>query len=72
MDVPSLNRGRLNNSCTTIRVKSFIAMDGLDVKVVILGNRGVGKTCIAKRYVEGAFSLESKTTIAAAFMTKRL
>mmetsp|Transcript_34280 Transcript_34280/g.85815 ORF Transcript_34280/g.85815 Transcript_34280/m.85815 type:complete len:230 (+) Transcript_34280:336-1025(+) len=38
------------------------------VKLVLLGDTGVGKSCIVQRYVRGAFDPSSKVTVGAAFM----
>jgi Ras-related protein Rab-5C len=39
------------------------------VKLVLLGDSGVGKSCLVLRYVRGAFDPSSKVTIGAAFMS---
>ena len=44
----------------------------LEVKVVLLGDSGVGKTSIAVRYVQGLFAEDQPSTIGASFFTKRL
>ena len=44
----------------------------LEAKVVVLGERGVGKTCLVLRYIEGAFSAETSSTVGAFFLTKKL
>mmetsp|Transcript_2221 Transcript_2221/g.6560 ORF Transcript_2221/g.6560 Transcript_2221/m.6560 type:complete len:232 (-) Transcript_2221:578-1273(-) len=38
------------------------------VKLVLLGDSGVGKSCIVQRYVRGNFDPSSKVTVGAAFM----
>ena len=40
------------------------------VKIVFLGDSGVGKTCIVSRYIYGCIPEIAKPTIGAAFMTK--
>mmetsp|Transcript_35067 Transcript_35067/g.81857 ORF Transcript_35067/g.81857 Transcript_35067/m.81857 type:complete len:198 (+) Transcript_35067:91-684(+) len=40
--------------------------------MVVLGDTGVGKTCIVVRYVEGRFSAGSMSTIGASFMIKKM
>ena len=46
--------------------------DAHDFKVVVLGDKGVGKTCIVLRYIEGIFSHNTRSTIGAFFLTKKL
>lgn len=41
-------------------------------KIVLLGNSGVGKTCIAHRYTKNTFPESSEPTIGASFYTKSL
>ncbi len=42
------------------------------VKLVLLGDTGVGKSAIVVRFVQGEFSEESKVTVGAAFLAKSL
>lgn len=42
------------------------------IKVVILGNSGVGKTSLMQQYVSKKFSREYKATIGADFLTKEI
>ena len=42
------------------------------IKVVLLGESGVGKTCIALRFAKGQFKEESASTLGAAFIPKVL
>jgi len=42
------------------------------VKLVLLGDSGVGKSCLVQRYVRGAFDPGSKVTVGAAFMSHSL
>lgn len=42
------------------------------VKLVLLGDSGVGKSCLVQRYVRGAFDPSSKVTVGAAFMSHSL
>jgi len=44
----------------------------VDAKVVVIGNTGVGKTCIVLRYVQGKFVMHTASTIGASFMIKKL
>lgn len=47
--------------------------NGVDIKVVILGSQGVGKTSLVHRYTSGHFSAASvPSTIGASFLTKKL
>lgn len=46
---------------------------GIDLKVVILGSQGVGKTSLVHRYTSGQFSASAvPSTIGASFLTKKL
>lgn len=40
------------------------------LKVVLIGDSGVGKSNLLMRYTKGEFNLESKTTIGVEFATK--
>ena len=42
----------------------------LEAKIVLIGNSGVGKTCIATRYKEGKFTEDHKITVGAAYFQK--
>ncbi|KAG0455839.1 hypothetical protein HPP92_023627 [Vanilla planifolia] len=42
------------------------------IKVVLLGDQGVGKTSLVKRYVEKSFRSEYKATLCADFVTKEV
>jgi len=42
-----------------------------DKKVVILGDSGVGKTSLIRRYIEGTYSEGMSNTIGAAFFLKQ-
>ena len=42
------------------------------VKVVLLGNSGVGKTSISLRFAEDTFEAERKPTVGAAFLTQTI
>ncbi|KAJ1631299.1 P-loop containing nucleoside triphosphate hydrolase protein [Pavlovales sp. CCMP2436] len=46
-------------------------MDAIDLKLVLLGNPGVGKTAIVCRYLYGSFG-ETTSTIGASFALKRI
>jgi GTPase SAR1 family protein len=42
----------------------------LEAKIVLVGNSGVGKTCIATRYKEGKFTSDHKPTVGASYFQK--
>jgi len=42
------------------------------LKIIVLGESGVGKTSLLIRYVENRFTLNTKSTIGANFLTKRI
>ena len=42
------------------------------VKLVLLGDSGVGKSCLVLRYVRGQFDESSKITVGAAFMSHQM
>lgn len=42
------------------------------LKVIVLGDSGVGKTSLMNRYVQNSFSIQYKGTIGADFMTKEV
>ena len=42
----------------------------LRVKLVLLGDSGVGKSCIVLRFVHGQFDPSSKVTVGAAFLSQ--
>ena len=56
-----------------MKTKSLGKMEGdPQVKVVILGNPDVGKSSILQRYLTGAYSEDSTSTLGAKFMGKRV
>ncbi|XP_076961047.1 ras-related protein RABF1-like [Bidens hawaiensis] len=44
----------------------------LRVKLVLLGDSGVGKTCIVLRFVRGQFDPTSKVTVGASFLSQTI
>ncbi|KAL8257749.1 hypothetical protein R6Q59_029790 [Mikania micrantha] len=44
----------------------------LRVKLVLLGDSGVGKSCIVLRFVRGQFDPTSKVTVGASFLTQTI
>ncbi|KAL3162934.1 Ras- protein Rab-24 [Trebouxia sp. C0010 RCD-2024] len=47
-------------------------MARVDVKVVLLGQQSVGKSCLLDRYITGIFEGQAKNTIGAAFAAKKV
>ena len=47
-------------------------MPTLTHKIVLLGEMGVGNTCISIRYYSGKFSVADEPTIGGSFMTKNV
>ena len=43
-----------------------------EFKVVVLGDRGVGKTCLVLRFIEGFYSSVHQSTVGAFFLTKKV
>ena len=41
-----------------------------ELKIILLGNSGVGKTCIINRYINDQFNPDSETTLGSSFSTK--
>lgn len=46
--------------------------EAFSFKVVLLGNAGVGKSCISMRFIRDEYIEDNETTIGAAFMTKTI
>ena len=42
-----------------------------EFKVVVLGDKSVGKTCLVLRFIEGYFAPKQQSTIGAFFLTKK-
>ena len=42
------------------------------LKVVVVGDSGVGKTCLMQRYMTGSFSSDYKTTVGADFLSTKI
>lgn len=47
-------------------------MSDLSLKVVVIGDSSVGKTCISLRYLTGEFSSQTRPTIAAGFCNAKV
>mmetsp|Transcript_1147 Transcript_1147/g.3422 ORF Transcript_1147/g.3422 Transcript_1147/m.3422 type:complete len:215 (+) Transcript_1147:218-862(+) len=43
-----------------------------EFKIVLLGDRGVGKTCLVLRFIEGLYNARQQSTIGAFFLTKKI
>ncbi|KAH0786155.1 small GTP-binding protein [Histomonas meleagridis] len=46
--------------------------DSISVKVVFVGAPGVGKTCIIKRYISGEFDENTRPSIEASYLVKKV
>jgi Ras-related protein Rab-5C len=46
--------------------------NGPEMKVVVLGDRSVGKTCLVLRFIEGFYSSVQQSTVGAFFLTKKI
>lgn len=42
------------------------------IKVVLIGNSGVGKTCISQRYISNTYSCQEGSTVGASYFQKKL
>ena len=50
----------------------MVEKDNNSFKVVMLGDAGVGKTCIVQRYITGAFSDQTESTLGSNFFKKTI
>ena len=48
------------------------AKKDLTIKVVLIGNSGVGKTCISQRYINDSFTNNEQSTVGASYFQKIL
>jgi len=46
-------------------------MSKIDLKIVLLGRSGVGKSCVIERFIYGSFQSNSQATIGSAYFSKR-
>merc|ERR1712137_1283654 len=53
-------------------IRSKGTMSKVDVKVVLLGQHDVGKTCLVDRYLHGKFKYNVTATVGAAFGAKKV
>ena len=44
----------------------------IELKIVLMGNSGVGKTCLINRYVKNNFNDKPISTVGAMFLTQTL
>ncbi|KQJ96878.1 ras-related protein RABF1 isoform X2 [Brachypodium distachyon] len=67
--LPANNAGGLSNINNE---NSATDSKNLKVKLVLLGDSGVGKSCIVLRFVRGQFDPTSKVTVGASFLSQTL
>uniref|UniRef100_A0A0E0CVA7 Uncharacterized protein n=1 Tax=Oryza meridionalis TaxID=40149 RepID=A0A0E0CVA7_9ORYZ len=67
--VPARSTGGLNNISND---NSATDSKDLRAKLVLLGDSGVGKSCIVLRFVRGQFDPTSKVTVGASFLSQTL
>ncbi|RXG54954.1 Ras-related protein Rab-32 [Armadillidium vulgare] len=53
-----------------MKISSIQTSEELQFKVLVVGEYGVGKTAVIRRYTEGQFSLNYKVTIGVDFAVK--
>ncbi|XP_073016429.1 ras-related protein RABF1 isoform X2 [Primulina eburnea] len=68
--VPDKNAGRLGRQNT--ENGGLNDANNLKVKLVLLGDSGVGKSCIVLRFVRGQFDPTSKVTVGASFLSQTI
>ncbi|OMJ88796.1 hypothetical protein SteCoe_9180 [Stentor coeruleus] len=61
-----------DNKYSRSNTKQLDMKTDIQVKIVILGNANVGKSCILQRYLTGAYSESHENTIGAKFLGKRV
>ena len=44
----------------------------IDIKIVLIGNSGVGKTSLINQYIRNTFDDDSATTVGAMFLSKQV
>mmetsp|Transcript_16047 Transcript_16047/g.43413 ORF Transcript_16047/g.43413 Transcript_16047/m.43413 type:complete len:130 (+) Transcript_16047:38-427(+) len=67
MSRPSSSSQRLDSSSGGVDTSETV-----EAKVVVLGDTGVGKTCLVFRFIEGKFQSHGASTIGASFMVKKM
>jgi Ras-related protein Rab-1A len=75
MNLPSINLFGSNSSSDsnkfkTSKVVPLVDINPITYKLIIIGDLGVGKTCLVKRYVNGDHTYDYASTIGVDFLTK--
>ncbi|XP_041001424.1 ras-related protein RABF1 [Juglans microcarpa x Juglans regia] len=68
--IPDRNSGRLSGP--NLENGGVADPKNLRVKLVLLGDSGVGKSCIVLRFVRGQFDPTSKVTVGASFLSQTI
>ncbi|KAF5453419.1 hypothetical protein F2P56_028322, partial [Juglans regia] len=68
--IPDRNSGRLSGP--NLENGGLADPKNLRVKLVLLGDSGVGKSCIVLRFVRGQFDPTSKVTVGASFLSQTI
>ncbi len=66
------DRHKHRRTMSTAIFNSAAAPKSYEFKVVLLGDRGVGKTCLVLRFIEGLYNARQQSTIGAFFLTKKI
>ena len=64
------NEGDFQNVTLKNQANGYTGKQTVNHKVVLLGDMGVGKTCMSIRYAYGKFSNTHDATIGGCFLTK--
>jgi Ras-related protein Rab-1A len=71
MNLPSVNFfGSNSNKLKSSKVVPLVDINPITYKLIIIGDLGVGKTCLVKRYVDGEHTYDYTSTIGVDFLTK--
>jgi Ras-related protein Rab-1A len=71
MNLPSINFFG-SNKFKTSKVVPLVDINPITYKLIIIGDLGVGKTCLVKRYVNGDHTYDYTSTIGVDFLTKSI